>query len=109
VWCAHEPLLLEHIQQLPALGTLWFRTCSTFQGAAGQSFAEAVSRHTGARVAAHTFIIGPWQSGLRTLRPGQAPTWSRDEGRDKDGRALWSGPLQPRTVTCLHASIPKGW
>jgi hypothetical protein len=111
VWLGNERLGADVLARLPAIGTLWLRTCSTFHGAAGQTFAEWLAMRTRARVAGHTYIIGPWQSGLRTLRPGAVPDWKMSEGRGRgdDGRIAWSGPLQPRTVTCLHAEIPRGW
>lgn len=89
----------------------WFRTCETFGGADGHHFAQAWSAHFDCRVAGHTFIIGPWQSGLHTLRPGQSPDWSATEGiiegdARRPRKAAWSTAKAPNTISCLHGSIP---
>ena len=89
----------------------WFRTCETFGAEPGHRFASDFAEHMGARVAGHTFIIGPWQSGLHALSPGQRPDWDRTEGL-KEGsvhapkEALWSGPSRPNTIHCLNGRIP---
>jgi hypothetical protein len=89
----------------------WFRTCETFGRAEGHSFARAFSRHMRCAVAGHTFIVGPWQSGLHVLTPQQEPTWSVHEGvaDEATGKALWSTPWAPRTIHCLRADIPRAW
>lgn len=88
----------------------WFRTCETFGREAGQRFATSWARFFDCRVAGHTYVIGPWQSGLHSLRPGQLPTWSVREGLPDDVEepryALMSAPGEPNTVTCLHGRIP---
>lgn len=88
---------------------VWFRTCSTFHGSNGKEFAKELANFLGCRVAAHTFIIGPFQSGLRTLSPGEEPYWSDSEGLDADGEMRMSMPWDVNTITCLHGFIPKGW
>jgi hypothetical protein len=92
----------------------WFRTCETFGAHRGHDFARRWTSFFDCRAAGHTFIIGPWQSGLHSLAPGAEPDWSADEGLadgtpDDPAEALWSGPLEPRTITCLSGSIPEGW
>lgn len=92
----------------------WFRTCETFGADVGQDFAQAWSEFFECRVAGHTYVIGPFQSGLHVLSPGQTPTWSPDEGliegtADEPERAAMSHPSFSRTITCLHSKIPKGW
>jgi hypothetical protein len=92
----------------------WFRTCETFGAEEGHAFAQAWTEFFGCRGAGHTYIIGPWQSGLHTLAPGQRPDWSPEEGlaegTAKDPRrALWSARHEPNTITCLHGSIPAGF
>jgi hypothetical protein len=90
----------------------WFRTCSTFGTVRGHAFARAWSRFFGCRVAGHTFVIGPFQSGLHTLRPGAKPGWPVDEGvpAPVNGvpatRALWSARSAPNTISCLQGRIP---
>jgi hypothetical protein len=89
---------------------LWFRTCETFGRAEGHAFASSWSRFLGCRVAGHTHVIGPFQSGLHSLRPGGEPTWSVDEGTvDGSEVGLMSRPGLPNTITCLHGSVPPGW
>jgi hypothetical protein len=94
-------------------GLWWFRTCETFGGARGQAFATAWTRFFGCRAAGHTHVIGVWQSGLHSLRPGQTPAWPADEGLppgDPAPRsALPSRPGAPNTISFLHGRIPAGF
>lgn len=98
---------------VPERGLFWFRTCETFGKPEGHSFATAWTRFLNARAAGHTYVIGPWQSGLHSLSPGETPTWSTTEGlREDDPKAraaLMSSPLAPRTITCLAGRVPDGW
>ena len=97
-----------------AAGLFWFRTCETFGATAGHQFARDLSDSLGSRVAGHTYIIGHVQSGLHTLAPGQAVTWSDSEGL-REGkpsapkRAYWSRIWAPNTITCLRGTIPQGY
>jgi hypothetical protein len=90
---------------------VWFRCCEVAQGRAGHEFMRALVKDAGCTVAAHTFVVGPWQSGLHTMAPGAEPTWPLDEGtgfRD----AWWPhylSPWLPRTVFCLRTRVPEGW
>jgi hypothetical protein len=87
---------------------IWFRMCSVFFGDKGRAFAQATARTLGCRVAGHTYVIGPWQSGLRTLRPGQTPDlhWLYTGA---DWTQVKSGPFRPRTIFCTRMSVPGGW
>ena len=88
----------------------WFRSCETFGTEHGHSFAQAWSDFFGCRSAGHTYVIGPFQSGLHSLGPGARPTWSVDEGLAANRRqARMSGPGEPHTITCMHGEIPTGW
>ena len=92
----------------------WFRTCETFGGRAGHHFARSWTNFFDCRVAGHTHIIGPFQSGLYSLSPGQRPYWPETEGivegtAEAPGRACWSRPNLPRTITCLNGRIPPKW
>lgn len=118
-------ILHEHLQRIrsrliandptqggPALW--WFRTCETLGANCGQTFATAWSNFFGCRVAGHTHVIGFYQSGLHSLRPGESPTWSADEGIiEGDGarplRAAESRRGTPNTITCLGGRVPAGW
>jgi hypothetical protein len=93
---------------------VWLRTCEAFGARAGLDFAQALADTFGARVAGHTFIIGAFQSGLHALEPGCRPTWSAAEGilegaPEAPRRAMWSGPTQPRTITCFSNEVPAVW
>ena len=93
----------------------WFRTCETFGAQAGQDFARRWANFMQCRVAGHTHIIGPWQSGLHSLRPGEQPSWSAEEGlaagstAQAPKQALWSSRKRPHTISCLHSRIPAGY
>jgi hypothetical protein len=102
--------LLQDIRgHLTADALIWFRTCGTFGGAAGHVFARSWATNMGCRVAGHTHLIGPFQSGLRSLRPGDSPRWSEYEGVEQGSRMTSSSPWAPNTITCLHGSVPRGW
>jgi hypothetical protein len=96
-------------EKLTPQALVWFRTCATFHGVVGQEFATRWSEGLGVTVAAHTYNIGPWQSGLHTIGPGEEPSWSKREGADKNGRLQSSGPWAPNTVFCTDATLPEGW
>ncbi|MHB8876627.1 MAG: hypothetical protein ACYC8T_23270 [Myxococcaceae bacterium] len=90
----------------------WFRTCETFGRAEGQAFAASWVRFFGCRAAGHTYVIGPLQSGLHVLAPGQTPAWPLDEGLPHGGavgRARRSMPGSPNTVSFLSGKIPRGF
>ena len=91
----------------------WFRTCSTFGRLEGHRFAQAWTSFFGCRAAGHTYVIGPLQSGLHSLRPGQTPAWSVDEGLPKGALdspvAAWSHWRAPNTISCLHGQVPPGF
>lgn len=111
---AHEPLLRRLRARLTDDALFWFRTCETFGADKGHAFARAFTDFLGCDGAGHTFIIGPWQSGLHRLAPGETPHWSADEGIEAGStaapeRALWSGPRAPNTITCLHGAVPTGY
>jgi hypothetical protein len=108
----HRPLL-ERLRprMLPEDQSLWwFRTCETFGTVRGHQFAQAWTAFFEARAAGHTFVIGPWQSGLHVLSPGQRPDWPVDEGlllgQREPPRARWSSPLAPHTISCLRPRLP---
>jgi hypothetical protein len=89
----------------------WFRTCETFGKRQGHEFARRWTRFFGCRAAGHTYVIGPWQSGLHSLAPGAEPTWSIDAGLGPDKAAptaLMAHPLAPNTITFLTGAIPAG-
>jgi hypothetical protein len=92
----------------------WFRTCETFGAQRGHEFARAWAEFFDCRAAGHTYIIGPYQSGLHTIEPGETPGWSVKEGliegsADEPRRAAWSTRREPNTITCFHGRIPEGY
>ncbi len=92
----------------------WFRTCETLGGEAGHRFAAEWADHFGCSVAGHTYIIGPWQSGLHLHEPGTPIHWSAWEGVQEGSannptRAKWSAPREPNTISCLQSVVPAGW
>ena len=92
----------------------WFRTCETFGAERGQAFARAFTSFMGCRAAGHTYVIGPWQSGLHSLSPGETPSWDPAEGLakgtpERPRRAFDSTRKAPHTIHCLRGSIPAGW
>lgn len=100
-------------QRLTPESLIWFRCCNVFAGAEGKFFSLTSSQFFNCTVAAHTFIVGPWQSGLHTMKPGKRPDWEKTEGLEvsEDGsvKKLWSTPWAPNTVFCLSNTIPEGW
>ena len=86
----------------------WFRTCSTFGTQRGHAFATSWTLFFGCRAAGHTFVIGPLQSGLHSLGPGERPSWPVVEGVN-GGAAAISSFGAPNTVTCLADRVPEGW
>ena len=90
----------------------WFRTCETFGARPGHNFARQWTDFFDGRAAGHTYIIGPWQSGLHCLAPGQTPDWPLDEGLsagsiEEPEEALWSKPGEPNTITCFQNNHPE--
>lgn len=113
----HEPLLHVRSRMRGSDGELpswWFRTCETFGADVGHEFARAWTEFFNCRAAGHTYVIGPYQSGLHSLAPGQRPSWSASEGLVEGTaadprRALWSTRREPNTITCFHGRIPAGY
>lgn len=91
---------------------VWLRCCSAF-GHTGRSFARALADRLGCRVASHTYIIGLYQSGTHSLRPGETPGWDPREGvRFHNGApvgAKGSSPAEPNTVSCFTLDLPRGY
>lgn len=109
-----EPLMDVRQRMSGEHALWWFRTCETIGAQVGQDFAKTWTHHMQSRVAGHTAIIGPWQSGLHMLAPDGHPQWSPDEGiiegtAQAPRKAQWSTRKLPRTVSALRASIPQPW
>jgi len=109
---ALRPRLEAIRERLQGPGALWwFRTCETFGAQIGHDFARRWSDFFGCRAAGHTYIIGPLQSGLHAVEPGQMPAWSTFEGiaegtPERPSRALWSIPGAPNTISFLRPTLP---
>ena len=106
---------LERIRERMAPDALWwFRTCDTLGSARGHDFARRWSDFFERPVAGFTHIIGPWQSGLHRLQPGEQPHWDPTEGlaagtAESPERSTWSWPGRPNTIHCLRSDVPAGW
>jgi len=106
---------LERVRERMAPGALWwFRTCDTLGSARGHDFARRWTDFFARPVAGHTHIIGPWQSGLHRLAPGERPHWAAAEGvsrgtAEAPEASTWSAPGRPNTIHCLQGEIPAGW
>jgi hypothetical protein len=110
----HAAALRKLASRLTPESLVWFRTCSTFAGDPGRRFAQVWSQALGCQVAAHTHLVGFWQSGLHSIAPGDLPHWPAAEGIEAGTAAeptklKWSAPWIPNTITCLGGSVPKGW
>jgi hypothetical protein len=85
----------------------WFRSCDVFGTQVGHDFARSWTRFFNCRAAGHTYTINILQSGLHLLGPDEEPTWSLDEGIVPGlSHASESSVFAPRTITCLHNTIP---
>lgn len=104
----HRNLLLNLKERLTSDSLIWFRSCNVFAGQEGHLFAKLMASMMGCTIASHTYIVGPWQSGLHTIRPGEEPSWNLEEGLDGE-ELKWSMPWSPNTIFCLTGKIPKGW
>lgn len=105
----HDDLVTLRTRIASERSLIWFRTCATFGRAEGQAFASVVANFFGCRAAGHTFVIGPLQSGLHSLAPGETPSWPVDEGGGTATTAAMSSWTAPHTITCLHGAVPEGW
>lgn len=115
VWLAGKSLNVDALSRvrMKPNGLFWLRTCASFAGHPGHQLAKRMVGVLGCRVAAHTYNIGLWHSGLRSLHPGAdgavaEPSWSQEEGI-KDGKTKWSRPGAPNTITFLHGAFPETW
>lgn len=107
-------LLVEIRARSVAEPLWWFRTCEAFGARRGQDFARRFTDFFGGRAAGHTYIIGGWQSGLHSLRAGEVPGWSPEEGlsegtADDPVKAEWSRRGAPNTIHFLSGSIPADY
>ena len=105
---------VDAFRRVLAPGALvWLRCCSAFGNEQGRRFAERLATRLGARVAAHTYIIGVWQSGTHSVAPGEDASWPEEEGLEIVSGvargARVSAPQEPMTVTCLRGGLPDGW
>ena len=113
-YAPHRDPLMRIKTRLTDESLIWFRTCSTFCGTRGQAFAQTWADNMGCRIAAHTYIIGPFQSGLHSVGPGEKPMWPDTEGiaegtPDRILKARWSMPWSPNTIFALQSHKPRKW
>jgi len=105
-----EHQFIRLVASMTPSSTLWFRTCSTFQGQHGYDISKYLSTLLNCTVAGHTRTIGVLQSGLHTRKPNQPATWPLNEADEGNPKLVNLG-LQwgNNTIFCLRASIPSGW
>lgn len=107
------PLLDALRARLADDALIWLRCCSAFGAAEGRAFGPALAARLGARVAAHTFIIGAFQSGTHSLAPGASPTWPIEEGTERTAAGALVAKVSradaPNTVFMLRRGLPAGW
>ena len=88
---------------------LWWRTCSSFQGAQGHVFSRRLADELGCIVAGHTRNIGPVQGGLHTRKPMTSPSWPVTEGELPKSwlpdHLRWGS----NSIFCLTTKILDGW
>jgi len=106
--------LMQIKDRLTTESLLWFRTCATFCAVRGQEFAVEWANQMNCRVAAHTYNIGLFQSGLHSLGPGETPRWPATEGisegtPDNPQVLRWSMPWCTNTVFALQSHLPLYW
>jgi len=114
-WAQREPLnsrLLTVRNRLAKDFVWWFRTCNSFGAHKGMEFAKTFSNLIRRTVAAHTFIIWKFHSGLRVIRPTEEPSWPAEEGikegtPEKPEEALWSHPKAPHSIFFTTTTIPE--
>jgi len=105
-------LLMRLKTRLTDESLVWLRCCSVFHGAKGHEFAKVWTEKLGCNVAAHTFIIHLFQSGLYALRPGEEPYWPLEEGLN-EGTAeeplslRWGMLWSPHTILALQSRLPR--
>jgi len=114
-----RPLLDEVRDAIdPDAGTVWFRGCNTFRGAAGRRFARDAADFFRVPVVGHTFMIWAFHSGTHALRPGSTPHWPEGEGIRSAGRGrvlpvslrsdcVWSDPMRTCTIPALRFFPPR--
>lgn len=88
---------------------IWFRMCSVLYGVKGLMFVQDIADKLGCRVAAHTRVIGSWQSGLYSLGPGEEKNSDLDRNVIDDWRNSKSSWCAPRTIFCTRLSFPENW
>jgi len=107
----HSEVLKSIASNMTQDGVIWFRNCGVFSGKPGHRFAKAWANNMGCTIAAHTYIIGLWQAGLNTCKPGEEPSWPLDEGialgtPSRPLKLKNSMPWSEKVGFVLRASIP---
>lgn len=93
-------------------GLLWWRTCATFAGKQGRAFCHGLAEYLDCDVAAHTFNIGFWHSGLHAYKVGDLMDWDENEGIKKGSYdriesiqgSYW---FDPNTIPCWEMDLPE--
>lgn len=115
VWLADKSIpygaLLTIKNKLTSSTIIWFRCCSVFQGKRGFEFAKTLADSMNCTIAAHTYVVGLWQSGLHTHQPCTNISWTLEEGTTLKNKwwPEYLRPWLPNTIFCLATRIPSGW
>lgn len=112
----HHDALVAVRERLHDEAYWWFRGCSTIAGRRGQRFATVFADAMQMTVVAHTYTIGPFQSGGHAVQPGQRAQDLYDpmEGvaagsAERPTAFKMSGPDEPNTVLATAVTPPAGW
>jgi hypothetical protein len=93
---------------------IWFRNCSMLAGEPGQRIIKTMAELAGCTIAAYTYKIWYYHSGLHSYDPVAVMEWELDEGIKKGtfedpADTKWSDPWSPNTIRCVQWWIPEGW
>lgn len=110
----HELVLRQIADRMTDDGLIWFRNCSVACGEKGREFMKAWANELDVRIAAHTHVIGAFQSGLHSLGPGEEPRWPATEGINEGvpERVIScrnSMPWAVNTIFMLQGHVPENW
>jgi hypothetical protein len=114
-YLAEQPLPLNKFiatvkPKVTPLSLVWWRVCSSFQGAQGYAFSKRLADELSCTIAGHTREIGPMQGGLHTRKPMTKPSWPITEAELPKSWLTGIGWARGNnTIFCLTDKIPDGW
>jgi len=114
-YLAGQPLPLNKFiatvkSKVTPLSLVWWRVCSSFQGAQGYTFSKRLADELNCVIAGFTRVIGPMQGGLHTRKPNTEPSWPVTESELPKSWLTDAGLARGNnTIFCLTDKIPDGW